>query len=144
MTIDTIHHIITSVIVAIATFLGICSVASCQRGIYSEACGISSDTVLIVNFQHDSIYVHDSIFTETKTQGDTIFVNRISYRDRYKEVLRHDTCYVNRTDTIIKPMPTVVPHRQASFKEGLVNSAISLGALALVWGAITIKNKYHG
>lgn len=58
-----------------------------------------TDTLL----KQDSIYVKDSIFLDRK--GDTVVINKVSYRDRYRNI------YKVRNDTIIRrdsiPYPVV-------------------------------------
>ena len=49
-----------------------------------------------VNVQRDSIYLHDSIYVESK--GDTIKIER--WRDRWRDRIVRDTINVQRTDTI--------------------------------------------
>ena len=53
--------------------------------------------------KHDSIYVKDSVFVKQK--GDTVFLNKVSYRDVYHNI------YKVKNDSIIKrdsiPYPVV-------------------------------------
>ena len=49
-----------------------------------------------VNVQRDSIYLHDSIYVESK--GDTIKIER--WRDRWRDRIVRDTINVQRTDNI--------------------------------------------
>lgn len=53
--------------------------------------------------KHDSIYVKDSVFVKQK--GDTVFLNKVSYRDVYHNIykVKHDSI-INR-DSI--PYPVV-------------------------------------
>lgn len=58
-----------------------------------------TDTLL----KQDSIYVRDSVLVDRR--GDTVFLSKVSYRDRYKYIYR------TKLDTIIKrdsiPFPVV-------------------------------------
>lgn len=62
---------------------------------------VRTDTVRITRQQHDSIYVHDSIYQ--KENGDTLLIER--WHTRYKEKLVHDTIYQHRIDSVPKPYP---------------------------------------
>jgi hypothetical protein len=41
----------------------------------------------------DTTIIRDSIYITEKQQGDTIIINKVEYRDRYR--------YINRTDTLV-------------------------------------------
>ena len=53
--------------------------------------------------KHDSIYVKDSVFIKQK--GDTVFLNKVSYRDVYHNIykVKHDS--IIKRDSI--PFPVV-------------------------------------
>ena len=53
--------------------------------------------------KHDSIYVKDSVFVKQK--GDTVFLNKVSYRDVYHNIykVKHDS--IIKRDSI--PYPVV-------------------------------------
>lgn len=53
--------------------------------------------------KHDSIYVKDSVFVNQK--GDTVFLNKVSYRDVYHNIykVKHDS--IIKSDSI--PYPVV-------------------------------------
>ena len=47
---------------------------------------------------HDTLVIRDSIFVREYVAGDTIFRDRIQYRDRWRTQIIHDT--IIRTDSI--------------------------------------------
>lgn len=49
---------------------------------------------------HDSVYLHDSVYVAQR--GDTVYHDR--WRTRYKEVIRLDTTYIERRDSIRYPV----------------------------------------
>ena len=53
----------------------------------------------------DSVYLHDSVFVNQWTQGDTVFVDKVVTRYKYKDRLRHDTVAVVRADSVRVPYP---------------------------------------
>ena len=48
----------------------------------------------------DTVVIHDSIFVREYMAGDTVFRDRIQYRDRWRTHIVHDT--VLRTDSIVQ------------------------------------------
>lgn len=49
---------------------------------------------------HDTVVVHDSVFVSEKMQGDTVYLTRVEYRDRWRTHLVYDT--VVKTDSIVQ------------------------------------------
>ncbi len=49
---------------------------------------------------YDTVVIHDSIFVREYMAGDTIYRDRIQYRDRWRTHIVHDT--VLRTDSIVQ------------------------------------------
>lgn len=48
----------------------------------------------------DTIYRHDSIYIREVQKGDTVYLTRVEWRDRWRTQLVHDT--VVRTDSIVQ------------------------------------------
>ena len=69
---------------------------SCTSVRYVPVESVKTDSIYINKLQVDSIYMQDSVYIKEK--GDTIYMYKFKYLDRYK--LLTDTMYVNRTDTI--------------------------------------------
>lgn len=51
-----------------------------------------------VTHSHDTLIIHDSIFVREYVAGDTVFRDRVQYRDRWRTQIIHDT--IIRTDSI--------------------------------------------
>ena len=49
---------------------------------------------------HDTVVIYDSIFVREYMAGDTIYRDRIQYRDRWRTHIVHDT--ILRTDSIVQ------------------------------------------
>ena len=66
-----------------------------------------SDTTSYVqrSATHDTIYLHDSVYIREVLKGDTVYLTRTQYRDRWHERIRHDSIYLTRTDTIAVTSP---------------------------------------
>lgn len=55
-------------------------------------------TASATTHSHDTLIIRDSIFVREYVAGDTIFRDRIQYRDRWRTHIIHDT--IIRTDSI--------------------------------------------
>ncbi len=65
---------------------------------------ICKDTVKVLNYQIDSIYIADS--TVQMQRGDTVFIDRWRKEMKYKE--RRDTAYVHCVDSVPYEVPVEV------------------------------------
>lgn len=77
--------------------------SSCGTTKYIEVPVTKTDTLIVVDHQRDSVYLHDSI--TIKAQGDTIWVQEWHTKYKLKEV--HDTTVVATHDTIARPYPII-------------------------------------
>ena len=66
---------------------------------------VKHDSIYITKHQRDSIWQHDSIYVKEYSKGDTVFVEVTKWVDRYKELLKVDTAYIERIDSIPVPYP---------------------------------------
>lgn len=60
---------------------------------------IRTDTCYINNVQRDSIHVLDSVYVNQYVKGDTIYINKIKWRELYTEKEVHDTLYQTKLET---------------------------------------------
>ena len=53
----------------------------------------SNDTTSFIqrSARVDTIYLHDSVFVSEKQQGDTVFLTRVEWRDRWRTRVERDT-----------------------------------------------------
>lgn len=58
------------------------------------------DTMYVSRDVRDSIYMRDSIYLHEYVKGDTVYIERDRWRDRYVDRWRHDTVYESRVDTL--------------------------------------------
>lgn len=87
-------------IAMVAAMILIWSMCSCSTQ-YVPVESVRYDSVFFEKIRKDSIFVQDSVFVKEK--GDTVFTNRLRYI--YKYVLKSDTIYISRTDSIQVPYP---------------------------------------
>lgn len=89
------------------------------------------DTLTITRQQHDSIYLHDSVSIDRYFSGDTLYLTQERWHTKYVDRLKHDSIYVNKTDTLCKTK-TVEVERQPSWWEKLTGW---VGVVAIIGGA---------
>ena len=114
--------------------------AGCSTTKYVTVPEVHHDTVRITQQQRDSIYLHDSIWVQTLTRGDTVYLTTDRWHTQYRDRWSHDTVYQSRIDSIAKPYPVEVevPAELTWWQRLRIDIAdIVLGLLAIagiVWG----------
>lgn len=78
----------------------VCVLCSCHTK-YIPVTSVRTDSVYSSTFLYDSIYIQDSIYIKEK--GDTVFVDKFKYI--YKYINIQDTCFIEKTDSILIPYP---------------------------------------
>ena len=65
---------------------------------------VTSDThnlsLIAHSLHHDTVVLRDSIFVREVQRGDTVYLTRTEYRDRWRTHIVHDT--ILRTDSIVQ------------------------------------------
>lgn len=74
------------------------AICSCTRTVYQDREVVRHDTTYISKFALDTVIQRDSIHVLEK--GDTVYKTIQKYVYKVKE--RRDTCYVQRTDTVLQ------------------------------------------
>lgn len=100
---------------------------SCTTTEYVPVETTKTDSIYISLFERDSIYVHDSVYVRDK--GDTVYIEKVKYL--YKEKVRTDTVYTERTDSIRIPYP--VERKLGKWEE----TYLAVGRITL-WAVIII------
>lgn len=54
----------------------------------------------MVQHSHDTVVVRDSVFVSERQRGDTVYLTRVEWRDRWRTQLVHDT--IVRVDRIVE------------------------------------------
>lgn len=105
-----------------------------------------TDTIRLVHEQHDSIWLHDSIYQREYMRGDTVYRYVDRWHNQYIKKLLRDTAYISRRDTVPVPYPVEkrVPaqlswrHQARLWLANLV--LVALAVAAAVW--IARKRKW--
>lgn len=89
----------------VSSFLIVTALAGCTTTKYITVETVRTDTQYVAKWQHDSIYVIDSVFLHLWHDGDTVYVEKTKWQTKYVERLRVDTVYRSKADTVtvIKP-----------------------------------------
>ena len=81
------------------------ALAGCKTVRYVPVETVRTDSVYVDRFHRDSVYLHDSVFVNQYSKGDTLFVDKVVTRYKYKDRWRHDTVAVVRADSVRVPYP---------------------------------------
>ena len=78
---------------------------SCRSVKYVPVESVRTETKYIDKLvqKHDSVYLHDSIYSYIK--GDTVFLNKFRTKYVNKYIFGTDSVYFNKTDSIRVPYP---------------------------------------
>ena len=77
----------------------------CTATKYVPVPSVSVDSVYVDRFHRDSVYLHDSVFVNRWVEGDTVFVDKVVTKYKYKDRWRYDTVAVVRADSVRVPYP---------------------------------------
>lgn len=105
---------------------------------------VKTDSVYVDRYQHDSIYLRDSVYVNRWTDGDTVYQDKIVYKYVYRDKVKYDTVSVLRSDTVRVPYP--VERRLTKWEQVRLNvGGWAIGAviifILIVVGIIVYKLK---
>lgn len=76
------------------------------RGVeYVQVPSVSVDSVYVDRWLRDSVYLRDSVFVNQWMKGDTVFVDKVVTKYKYKDRWRYDTVAIVRRDIVQVPYP---------------------------------------
>lgn len=84
----------------ISLFCCLSFLTGCTATRYITVETVRTDTQYVAKWQHDSIYVIDSVFLHLWHDGDTVYVEKTKWQTKYVERLRVDTVYRSKSDTV--------------------------------------------
>ena len=67
----------------------------------------SNDTTSFIqrSTSFDTIYLHDSVFVSEKMRGDTVYLTRVEWRDRWRTRVERDTIMDVRVEKEVVQLP---------------------------------------
>ena len=77
--------------------------SDCTTTRYVPVPSVNFDSVYVDRWLRDSVYLHDSVFVNLHSKGDTVFVDKVVTKYKYKDRLRYDTVSVVRVDSVQVP-----------------------------------------
>ena len=89
--------------VLILGLLSVVLLVGCTTTRYVPVPSVSVDSVYVDRFHRDSVYLHDSVFVNQYSKGDTVFVDKVVTKYKYKDRWRYDTVAVVRADSVQVP-----------------------------------------
>lgn len=89
----------------IFSVLLVCLLAGCKTTKYVSVPSVSVDSVYVDRWLRDSVYLHDSVFVNHYSKGDTVYVDKVVTKYKYKDRWRQDTVAVVRADSVRVPYP---------------------------------------
>lgn len=77
----------------------------CRSVRYVPVPSSSTDSVYVDRWHRDSVYVRDSVFVNQWKKGDTVFIDKMVTKYKYRDRWRYDTVAIVRRDTVQVPYP---------------------------------------
>lgn len=130
--------------VQVLVFSGLlaCLLAGCKTTKYVSVPSVSVDSVYVDRWLRDSVYLHDSVFVNQWTQGDTVFVDKVVTKYKYKDRWRYDTVAVVRADSVRVPYPVEKQlTKWEEFKHGFQWFFIGVVMAAVSWVVVWLMKK---
>lgn len=102
---------------------------------------VTHDTLYQTQHHYDSIYLHDSVATSQIQRGDTLYIYRDRWRDRWHLSQKTDTLRVVSRDTIPVPYEVTkeVPRKRSISEKALLAVGLLTILAAIVWLANKLK-----
>lgn len=122
-------------LVALVLMLTMCSCGSVK---YVPVETVRMDSIKVTLVQKDSVHVRDSVYIVQR--ADTVF--REHWNTVYKEIVRSDTAYIERKDTISVPYP--VEQRLTTWQKVKVSFNVLLfvvGCLGVIAAVVWLIRK---
>ena len=88
-----------------AVLIVISLLCGCKTVKYVPVETVRTDSVYVDRFARDSVYLHDSVYVNRWVAGDTVFVDKVVTKYKYKDRWRFDTVAVMRVDSVRVPYP---------------------------------------
>lgn len=94
---------LTGALWGLAVLIVISLLCGCRTVKYVPVPSVSVDSVYVDRWQRDSVYVRDSVFVNQWKKGDTVFIDKMVTKYKYRDRWRYDTVAIVRRDTVQVP-----------------------------------------
>ena len=88
----------------------------------------------------DTVVVRDSVFVREVMKGDTVYLTRVEWRDRWRTRMVHDT--IVRTDSIVQVIELPPERYVPKFYRWCTIALWAIGILALGYGLLRWRVKW--
>ena len=88
----------------------------------------------------DTVVVRDSVFVSEKQRGDTVYLTRVEWRDRWRTRMVHDT--IVHTDSIVQVIEHPPERYVPKFYRWCTIALWAIGILALGYGLLRWRVKW--
>ena len=88
----------------------------------------------------DTVVVRDSVFVSEVMKGDTVYLTRVEWRDRWRTRMVHDT--IVRTDSIVQVIEHPPERYVPKFYRWCTIALWAIGILALGYGLLRWRVKW--
>ena len=88
----------------------------------------------------DTVVMRDSVFVSEKQRGDTVYLTRVEWRDRWRTRMVHDT--IVRTDSIVQVIEHPPERYVPKFYRWCTIALWAIGILALGYGLLRWRLKW--
>ena len=128
--------------VLILGLLSVVLLVGCTTTRYVPVPSVSVDSVYVDRWLRDSIYLHDSVYVNQRVKGDTVFVDKVVAKYKYKDRWRYDTVSVVRVDSVRVPYPVEKQlTKWEEFKHGFQWVFIGVVMAAVSWVVVWLMKK---
>ena len=102
---EKMKDMLTGALWGLLVLIVITLLCGCRTVRYVPIETVRTDSVYVDRWQRDSVYVRDSVFVNQYSKGDTLFVDKVVTKYKYKDRWRYDTVAVVRADSVQVPYP---------------------------------------
>lgn len=96
---STVSKVVGVMIPFLLLLTMLCSCATGSRFVVAET--VRTDTLRMISHHTDTILLRDSIRTDTRISGDTVYITKETTKWRTRLSTKTDTFYRNRQDTVV-------------------------------------------
>lgn len=133
---------LTGALWGLAVLIVISLLCGCKTVKYVPVPSVSVDSVYVDRWLRDSVYLHDSVFVNQYSKGDTVYVDKVVTKYKYKDRWRYDTVAIVRADSVQVPYPVEKQlTKWEEFKHGFQWFFIGVVIAAVSWVVVWLMKK---
>ena len=142
---EKMKDMLTGALWGLLVLIVITLLCGCRTVRYVPIETVRTDSVYVDRWQRDSVYVRDSVFVNQYSKGDTLFVDKVVTKYKYKDRWRYDTVAVVRADSVRVPYPVEKDlgwwEKTRLYSFPVLVGMVAVLAFIVVWLARKLKKK---